>query len=190
MQMNSNRLFNSPRLNRVLIAVLLVWIGSAAFSFYVLNRFDTLIHGQLYSYGLEFDHAWADTYYFYTQLMYVALVVPIALSVLSIAAGFKRETKKTSEQAPKLIPNLTKPRPQPAVPQDLKAKSKENKNGMCCPSCKKVFSRPLVMLNFEDGKNRLDNVCPYCYHVLGTAENDEMSKSDFRIADSDKKLIH
>ena len=188
--MSSNRLFNSPRFNRVFIAVLLVWIVSAAFGIYLLNRFDTLIHSQLYSFGLEFDHAWADIYYIYTQLMYIALVVPIALSVLSIAAGFKRQTKKTSESAPKLIPNLTKPRPQPAVPQDLKAKSKENKNDMCCPSCKKVISRPLVTLNFEDGKNRLDNVCPYCNHVLGTAENNKTSKSDFQIADSDKKLIH
>jgi uncharacterized Zn-finger protein len=59
-----------------------------------------------------------------------------------------------------------------------------------CPSCKKVFGRPLVMLNFEGGKTRLVNVCPYCNHVLGNAENEQTPKSDFQIADEDKKLTH
>jgi uncharacterized Zn-finger protein len=186
--MSSNRLFNSQRFNRVVIAVLLVWIASAAFGIYLLIRFDTLVHGQLYAFGLRFDPAWADLYYFYMQLMYIALAVPIALSVLSIAAGFKRQTDKTSEPAPK----LTQPRLQPAVHQELKAKSKENTNGtgISCPSCKKVFGRPLVMLNFENGKNRLVNVCPYCSHVLGSAENEQTHKSDFQIADAEKKLAH
>jgi len=188
--MSSNRLFNSQRFNRVVIAVLLVWIASAAIGIYLLTRFDTLIHSQLYNYGLDFDHAWADTYYFYTQLMYIALTVPIALSILSIAAGFKRQTNKNPEPVPKLKPTLTQPQPQPPVHQELKAKVKENNSGTCCPSCKKVFGRPLVMLNFEDGKNRLVNVCPYCNHVLENTENKQTSKSDFQIADSDKKLTH
>jgi uncharacterized Zn-finger protein len=186
--MSSNRLFNNPRFNRVVIALLLVWIVNAAIGIYVLTRFDTLVHSQLYNYGLDFDHAWADTYYFYMQLMYIALIVPIALSVLSIAGGFKRQTNKTREPATKLEPRLAQP--QPPVHQEPKAKVKENNSGTCCPSCKKVFSRPLVMLNFENGKNRLVNVCPYCNHVLENTENKQTSNSDFQIADSDKKLKH
>ena len=188
--MSSNRLFNNPKFNRVVTAVLLVWIASAVIGIYLLTRFDTLVHSQLYNFGLEFDHAWADTYYFYMQLMYIALTVPIALSVLSIMASFKRQTSKTREPATKLEPRPAQPRPQPAVHQELKAKVKENNSGTCCPSCKKVFSRPLVMLNFENGKNRLVNVCPYCNHVLENAENKQTSNSDFQIADSDKKLTH
>ena len=192
MRMSSNRLFNSQRFNRLVIVVLAVWIASAAFGIYLLTRFDMLVHGQLYNFGLEFDPAWADAYYFYTQLMYIALGVPMALSVFSIAIGFKRKTGKTPEPAPKLKPKLTQPQPKPAVRQELKAKVKENKNatGISCSSCKKVFSRPLVMLNFENGKTRLVNVCPYCSYVLGNAENEQTPKSDFQIADSDKKLTH
>ena len=188
--MSSNRLLDSPRFSRVVLAVLLVWIGSAVFGIYLLDRFDMLIHSQLYYFGLLFDHAWADTYYFYKLLMYIVLVVPTALSILSIAAGFKRQNKKTSESAPKLAPNLTQPRSQPVVAHDLEAKIKENKKDICCPTCEKVVSSPLVMLKFVDGVNRKINVCPYCYHVLGTVENDKLSKSDVQIADSDKKLIH
>jgi uncharacterized Zn-finger protein len=187
--MSSNRLFNNPRFNRVVIAVLLVWIASAAVGIYVLTRFDTLVHSQLYNFGLQFDHAWADTYYFYMQLMYIALTVPIALSVLSIAGGFKRQTNKTREPAAKSEARLAQPRLQPAVRQEVKASVKD-KSGTCCPSCKKVFSRPLVMLNFEAGKNRLVNVCPYCSYVLGSAESEQTHKSDFQIADADKKLAH
>jgi uncharacterized Zn-finger protein len=188
--MSSNRLLNTRRFNHIVIAVLLVWIGSAAFGIYLLDRFDMLIHNQLYNFGLHFDHAWADTYYLYKQLMYTTLVVPIALTILSIAAGFKRQNKKTSESAPKLMPNLTQPHPQPAVPKDLKVKIKEKKNDICCPTCEKVINRPIVMLKSVDGENREINVCPYCYHVLENAENDKLSKRDVEIADSDKELIH
>jgi uncharacterized Zn-finger protein len=197
MQMSSNRLFNSQRFNRVVIVVLAVWIASAAFGIYLLTRFDTLVHGQLYDFGLRFDQAWASSYYSYMQLMYIALGVPIALSVFSIAIGFKRETDKAPEPAPKLKPKLTQPQPQPrpVVCEERKVKVKEVNNSnnsmvISCPSCKKVFGRPLVMLNFEGGKTRLVNVCPYCNHVLGNAENEQTPKSDFQIADEDKKLTH
>jgi uncharacterized Zn-finger protein len=158
--------------------------------FVKLTRFDTLIHSQLYNYGLQFDHAWADSYYFYMQLMYIALGVPIALSLVSIAAGFKRKTNKTPEPAHKTEPMLAQPRPQPAVHQERKVEVGNNRTDITCPACEKVFSRPLVMLNFESGKNRLVNICPYCSYVLGNAENEKSPKSDFQIADSDKKLTH
>ena len=50
--------------------------------------------------------------------------------------------------------------------------AKEN-NGLLisCPSCKKVFNRPLVMLDFSSGKTRLVNICPYCSHTLGEASD-------------------
>jgi uncharacterized Zn-finger protein len=212
--MSSKRLFNSHKFNRVVIVALLVWIASAAVGIYVLTRFDALVHGQLYDFGLQFDHAWADAYYSYTQLMYIALGVPIALSFVSIMIGFKSITEKTPAPAPKLTPKLAQPQPQPVVRpqpqqvtrppqqghsqpqqvarQEIKPKVKENNNaaGTSCPKCKKVFSRPLVMLNYENGKNKLVNVCPYCSHTLGNAENAQAPKIDFQIADADKKLTH
>jgi uncharacterized Zn-finger protein len=178
--MSSNRLFNNPRFNRVVIAMLLVWMASAALGIYLLNRFDTLVHVQLYDFGLRFDHAWADTYYFYMQLMYIALAVPVALSVLSIAAGFKRQTSKTRETAVKVEPKLSQP--QSVVSEKGKAKV------FSCPNCKKTFSRPLVMLDSETGKSRLASVCPYCSYVLESAENKQLSRSDFQIAGEGKKL--
>ncbi len=46
---------------------------------------------------------------------------------------------------------------------------KANDAANWCPNCGKVFSKPMVMLDFVGGKTRLVNVCPYCSHVLGEA---------------------
>lgn len=42
-----------------------------------------------------------------------------------------------------------------------------------CPKCKKVFSKPLTMLDFSHGTTRLVNVCPYCNHILGIADEEK-----------------
>jgi len=179
----------SPWLYRISLAI---WVVSAVLVIFLLTRFDMLVHGQLYNFGLRFDHAWADPYYFYTQLIYVGLGVPMTLSVFLVALSFTRKIDKAPEPTPKqeLKPQ---PQPRPVVCKERKAKVKENNKGsnsmaISCPSCKKVFTRPLVMLNFEDGKTSLVNVCPYCNHELGNAENEQASKGDFQIADEDKKV--
>jgi uncharacterized Zn-finger protein len=49
----------------------------------------------------------------------------------------------------------------------------ENQTGdmiISCPKCKKMFRRPLVMLDFGGSKPRLVNVCPYCNQILGSSE--------------------
>ena len=189
--MSPNRLLNSQRFNYVAIAVLVVWIASAALGIYLLTRFDTLVHGQLYNFGLQYDPAWAELYYYYMQLIYIAIGVPILLSVFCIALSFKRSVDKQPEPSLKPKPRLTQPQPQSVVCEERKVKVQEsNSIVISCPKCKKMFGRPLVMLNFEAGKNRLVNVCPYCSHVLGSAENEQSYKSDFQIADADKKLEH
>ena len=33
---------------------------------------------------------------------------------------------------------------------------------IACPNCKRVFSRPLLVLDFSSGTSHLINVCPYC----------------------------
>ena len=37
---------------------------------------------------------------------------------------------------------------------------------IACPSCQHVFNRPLLVLEFSNGKARLINVCPHCRHPL------------------------
>jgi uncharacterized Zn-finger protein len=77
---------------------------------------------------------------------------------------------------------------QPSKPVGRAAKALEQNHMLIsCPKCKKVFSKPLVMLDFSSGKTRLVNVCPYCNHVLGSAE--EAEKEDVGVFDLEKKKV-
>jgi len=195
--MNLNRIASNQWLNRIVLAA---WAVSAILVMFLLTKIDTIINSQLYNFGLQYNKTWANPYHTYAQLAYIGLGVPIALSGIALALNFRKriETAPEIDVAPPTAakPEL-KPQPQPAVCEERKPKEKEN-NGrennnsmvISCPSCKKVFSRPLVMLNFEGGKTRLMNVCPYCNHVLGSAEDEKSQKQDFQVADPDKKLIH
>jgi len=194
--MNLNRIASNQWLNRIVLAA---WAVSAILVMFLLTKIDTIINSQLYNFGLQYNRAWANPYHTYTQMALVGLGVPIALSAFAIAVSFAKKTDKEPEAEvahASVTKQTPKPQQQPVVSEERKPKEKEN-NGrennnmiISCPNCKKVFSRPLVMLNFEGGKTRLMNVCPYCNHVLGSAEDEKSPEQDFQVADTDKKLIH
>jgi hypothetical protein len=163
---------------------------------FLLNNIDLIVHGDLYNYGLQMSTDWASPYWTYLRLNYVLLGVPMALSIFAIGVGFIGKNKRVAA-------NVAKPQPKPQrvfrkqseQKRDNRAKIKTapRENGamlVSCPNCKKVFGRPLVMLNFEGGKTRLCNVCPYCNYMLGCTENEKKSNSDFQIAARDKKLVY
>jgi hypothetical protein len=64
--------------------------------------------------------------------------------------------------------------------------AKEN-NGLLisCPRCKRVFNRPLVMLDFSSGKTRLVNICPYCNHTLGEASDQKKDDENANISSAE-----
>jgi hypothetical protein len=145
-------------------ASIILWLVSAGFIVFLLGQIDTIVHKVLYNYGLQFSEAWAIPYWGMLRSIYIFLAVPSFLSgallVLSIHksdSGEKRTVKH--EEKP---PSITKP--QPMIDNHLYA---------TCPKCKKVFSKPLTMLDFSGGKTRLVNVCPYCSYILGTAEEEK-----------------
>jgi uncharacterized Zn-finger protein len=102
----------------------------------------------------------------------------------------KQEPTQVKVQPIIQAPKETQPQPKPTIenqppplqtrtepPQQTKPKPKTvNKiktaatSTIGCPSCRKTFTQPLVMLDFEGGKSKLVNVCPYCNQVLGDNE--------------------
>lgn len=257
--MDLKRLLNSSWLYR---AVLMTWIISAVIMMFLLSKIDSIVNVELYKNGLQFSHDWADPYWTYLNLNYIALGVPVALSLVTIAVGFTGEIKKVAERtkgstgkikgvaerftvgirkgakistgelrkgvkkaigftgeikkgvkrAIELTGGIKKgvkrtirqPEPQPIASQKqeleenisinnnkaLKEPKKPSNAEISCPNCKKTFITPMVMLDFQGGKSRLVNVCPYCDHVLGSTENEESSEIDAQIADLDEKLTH
>jgi uncharacterized Zn-finger protein len=163
---------------------------------FLLNNIDSIVHGDLYNYGLQMSTDWASPYWTYLRLNYVLLGVPIGLSLFAIGTGFIGKNKR-------VVASVAKPQPKPQrffsrqpkqkVEKISKIKTAPRENGamiISCPNCKKVFSRPLVMLNFEGGKTKLVNVCPYCNHVLGSAEKEKTSKIDFQVPSRGKERVY
>jgi len=165
--------------NGVFLRVALVlWIVSSVFVVYLVSQIDGVVNGSLYNFGLEYSFAWYTPYQAFLRLVYVCMAVPAVLSVVVLVGGllakgggngvrpFVRREEKTANGKVEA--------------------SKGNNMVISCPKCKRVFSKPLSMLDFSGGKTRLVNVCPYCNHVLGGAD-EKGSSDDIRIVDLNKK---
>jgi hypothetical protein len=153
------------RSSTVVKAAVILWLVSAGFIVFLLGQIDTIVHHVLYDYGLQFSEAWAIPYWGLLRSIYIFLAVPSFLSgallVLSISnrGGSEKRPIKHEDK-----PASVRPQPQPMADNHLYG---------TCPKCKKVFSKPLTMLDFSGGKTRLVNVCPYCSYILGTAEEEK-----------------
>lgn len=159
--------------------ILVLWIVSAAFMVFLLSQIDGVVHGELYSFGLQYSSVWASKYWACTRLMYLCMAVPAVLSTAALGAGLLARHGGADRPAAKIE----------VKPANGKVEnSKGNSMVISCPSCKRVFGKPLVMLDFSSGKTKLVNVCPYCNHVLGGA--DEKDSSDIQIVDLNKKTAH
>jgi uncharacterized Zn-finger protein len=157
-------------LTRVALAL---WIVSSLFVLFLLSRIDSIVHGALHDYGLQFDIAWAIPYWNALHMIYVFLGVPIVVSGAALVSSFSRRRG----QRPVSTNVVSKPGGGAVQP------SRENHMVVSCPGCKKVFSKPLIMLDFGGGKTRLVSVCPYCNHVLGDANARERDRDEVEVRD-------
>jgi hypothetical protein len=155
---------------------------SGVFVMFLLGQIDSIVHGDLYNFGLQFNTDWAGPYWAYVNQIYLFLILPMALGggILLIGSLIRYTSNDSKSQVP-------------AGRQVKRDKgkteaSKQNNITISCPQCRKVFGKPLNMLDFSGGKPRLANVCPYCNHIL--PDKDEKSSDDVRLADVDEEIIH
>jgi hypothetical protein len=136
-----------------------MWLLSAVSIVVLLNRIDGIVHGKLYNYGLQFSPSWATEYWVFVWLMYVCLALPATLTVVTFGLDlFGKGKDDRPAQAAK------------ATPSNGQIQTYSGNNMVVsCPSCRKMFHKPLTMLDFGTGKAKLVNVCPYCNHILGGA---------------------
>jgi len=154
--------------------VLVLWLISSFLALFLLGRIDLIVHDELYDFGLQFSFVWANPYWIALRLIYVCLAVPSVWSAVVLALDF---WGKVSNNKP------VSRRDKPVKVQPLK----ENHMLISCPSCKKVFGKPLVMLDFSSGTSRLVNVCPYCNAVLGSADEKSLETVNVGL---DEKVVH
>lgn len=162
-------------------AVLVLWLISTAFVVFLLGRVDWIVHHELYNYGLRFSFEWAMEYWAALRMIYVFLAAPILLSVAYFGLEIWRFARGREARA------VRAEAPRPMAPMRTRQKEKvteQNHMLISCPKCKRVFSKPLVMLDFSTGKSRLVNVCPYCNFVLSWGETE---KEDMGLLDLEKR---
>lgn len=164
------------------------WIVTAALSMYMLNNLNMIVHGNLYDFGLQFNYLWANPYWMYLNLIYVALGVSSGLAFFAMMIGYYRSNKVVTKivKVPQKVKEqkiIKKPKineDKPVSPPKI-AKTNVSNMVISCPNCRKVFGRPMVMLNFEEGKTRLVNVCPYCNYGLGQKNEEKKADPEFHI---------
>jgi hypothetical protein len=71
---------------KTILALLLAVAVMDAFSLFLFTRINTIVHVDLYKYGLQFNYAWAGPYWNYSDLLQSALIIAIILIGISIAS--------------------------------------------------------------------------------------------------------
>jgi hypothetical protein len=69
---------------KTILALLLSVAVMDAFSLFLFARIDTIVNGDLYKYGLQFNLAWAEQYWTYSHLFIGSLTIAIILTGISI----------------------------------------------------------------------------------------------------------
>jgi uncharacterized Zn-finger protein len=157
--------------------VLLAWIGCSSLVFLSQKTIDVIVNKTLYNYGLQFSEAWHQPYWTYANVLYYSQYACIVLTCVALFAGFLKK-EEDQKEPPKIREETVR-----------NAFAREETSGrgivIACSSCKRNVSKPLVMLDFTEGKAKLVNVCPYCNSILGSAE--KQSDQDI-IVDPGKKV--
>jgi hypothetical protein len=58
-------------------------------------RLDFFVHGDLYHYGLNYSHAWGDTYWNLTAMLWIFLFVATSLVAVSVVPHYMHSRKAT-----------------------------------------------------------------------------------------------
>lgn len=155
--------------------IIVVWLVSSAFIIFLLGQIDSIVHGKLYDFGLNFSYSWAVPYWGLFRLIYICLLFPAVLSIFTICFSLYSWFRGR-----KSVPVVR-------VREEVGEAVEEKVDSMiiACSYCGKRFSRPILMLDFSGGKTRLVNVCPFCGAKLG--ENNQVKDKDFEIRISNTK---
>jgi uncharacterized Zn-finger protein len=159
-------LSHNPWLTRLALGLSIV---SAIVAVVLSTSIDTIVNHDLYRFGLQFDSAWYDPYSVYTKLIYACLGISAAISAVVLVLSFMNKSKTSETMIEKDTKSLKKiGKSEEQVVSAEKPKPKQKVADTTCPACKRVFSKPVMMLNMVDGKPKMVSTCPYCSEVLAT----------------------
>ena len=162
--------------NNFIRLVLVLWFISSFLIIFLLGQLDWIVHNELYNFGLQFNQAWAQPYWIILRVIHIWLIAPSILC--AIALGLDLWKKANGNKRVSKV-KLGGGKVQPV---------KVNSMLISCPSCKKTFSKPLIMLDFSSKNARLINVCPYCNAKLGDANEEDEKDLETGVLSPDEKV--
>jgi hypothetical protein len=143
---------------------------------YLLTIIDSIVHGQLYQFGLSFSYDWANSYWMVLRISLALLGLIAAASSVNITHFVWRKLKSSEKlketERIEAVPMET----DTGVPTLFK-----------CSSCGRSITHPLRMLDFQSQRPKMINICPFCNATVvplayastnvRTPENEEEIKS-------------
>jgi hypothetical protein len=200
-------------MKKLLLFLLLVpVVVSAGLAVYFLFSLDSIVHGTLYNYGLQFDYEWAIPYWNTLRMVQVLIGSTVALSVFSFLVIYKMQVQMKPKR-PRVIETMVKaevpvkvePKTEPKVEQTFERRivsqpplvretkpelppqpetvSVEERVGLFrCGHCNRVFAQPLRMLDFHENQPRIISICPFCNEVIQTSVRRDEADNEKRFA--------
>jgi len=145
---------------QVLVSILA--LISAVSVAYLLTLIDSIVHSQLYQFGLNFSYDWADPYWMVLKASLALLGLTAAAASMNITYFFWTKMRKPQMKKPKVrqqeVSGVTEEEAKPEVaPQDTAMPSLFR-----CTSCGRSITHPLRMLDFNSQRPKMINICPFC----------------------------
>jgi len=138
---------------QVLVSIL-VLIAAVSVA-YLLTIIDSIVHTQLYQFGLTFSYDWANPYWMALRISLALLGIITVAASLNVTFFFWNR--------------LVKPKMVKSVEEEAEETGEEVaplRTGVPslfqCTSCGRSITHPLRMLDFHSQRPKMINICPFC----------------------------
>jgi len=113
-------------MNKKAISVILVSVACLLLNYYFIVSIDTIIHKDLYNYGLQFNESWANKYWSYKDMIFLTTTIP---SILLIALAYYMSSDKRTTPKTKIYCGICEKYVVPI----------EKNDQLICPRCKAIL---------------------------------------------------
>src|SRR3990170_2165095 len=172
----------SVKLKRMGLPLFIIFVLSMTASVvYSLTLLDKLVHGTLYSYGLQFSYDWAVPYWTILRIIEALVGLSAVVTLTSMIHVYRKHT-------------YSKPQMKTTVTEKVDAPSfatepqEQSIFGLVkCTHCGNSYSKPFQALELQGDKFRTVNVCPFCSEVIQPVPRQVESKQVKKAVQKQKK---
>lgn len=121
---------------------------------YLLTIIDFIVHHQLYQFGLQFSHDWADPYWMFLRISLTLLGLMAVVASMNLTYFFWMKVRKAG---------IAKVAEEEARAETARPGAGAGAPSLFqCTSCGRNMTHPLRMLDFQSQGPKMINICPFC----------------------------